>query len=113
KRTHVDTKNCWKALPFKSQIGFAGLAALLVFGGLPPANGEDLGHALKSWIAGSIRVVNDKDGRPQLFVRTQSVVVDIRSEIPSIVPEVRAAIAAFSDAFQLQYGFSRNNPNLF
>jgi hypothetical protein len=102
------------------KVRFCSLSALTIglavcLGGVtvPPAFGEGLVDTLKPWIEKNIRIANDKDGRPQLFTRTQNVVADIRFEDFNTALEARTAIAAFAGAFRLRHEFARANANLF
>lgn len=89
-----------------------GLATSVVLLSVP-AGGQDIVATLKPWIEKNIRIGNDKNGRAQLFIRTQNVVADIRFDDFDVASEARAALAALADAFGLRHEFARPNANLF
>src|SRR5262249_8692088 len=90
-----------------------GLAACQLIVMTSIAKGDSLTSVLRPWIASNIHIAPDKNGRPQLFIRTQDVLADIRSAAPWIVQDTRILIGVLADAFRLRSEFTRTNPNLF
>lgn len=67
---------------------------------------------LRDWVAETITVLQNEDGKPTVLIRRGPVRADIRSEVPSVIAEAKEMITNFAAAFGLDREFTVIRPNL-
>jgi hypothetical protein len=86
------------------------IAALLLMA--RPAIADALQETLKAWTAPNISAHINQQGQAKLFVRTDPVRAHLELDNAPTATEVRNAIEAFADTFQISREFTSRNANL-